>query len=103
VRPPRGLAARRVNDGAVEEAPISAECRAHWHSLNLEKCAAIRRVMEGRSPAPDVQLIVPEFGGPPSLVIEQPVFDRHDVAGMDRQARDSTGKYSRKRRKQLQV
>jgi hypothetical protein len=70
--------------------------------MNLEACAAIRRTMDEQTGQPDVKLIIPEHGGPPSVVYE-PLFDtyaeQHDPAKWDRQARSSSsGKYIRTRR-----
>ena len=81
---------------------MSAAMREHGRNLNLEACARIRDVMEGRNSLPE-EMIVPEHGGPPSVKFPVPAFDAnasHDVASMDRQARDFTGKYVRLRRRQ---
>jgi hypothetical protein len=97
MRPPRHLSDRKVDDGAIAEMPWSAESRAHRRDLNLEACAAIRRTMDEQTGRPDVKLIVPEHG-PPSAVIETEYVER-DTALMDREARDSSGKYVRTLRK----
>jgi hypothetical protein len=99
MRPPRHLADRKVDYGAIAEMPWSAESRAHRRDLNLEACAAIRRTMDEQTGQPIVKLIVPEFG-PPSAVIESDVFDTNiesDVSRWDREARGSSGKYLRTR------
>jgi hypothetical protein len=101
MRPPRPLGSRRVDDGEVEEIQWSASSKAHRRELNLEMCAAIRRTMEEQTGRPHVELIGGGMG-PPSAVIEVPVFDAntsHDIAAMDRQARGTSGKYVRTRRK----
>jgi hypothetical protein len=88
------LGSRRVHVEAADPPP-SAEMRRHQQEMNLERAAAIRAVMEGRSAAPDVPLIVPECGGPPSAIIPAPYVE-HDATKTDRpQARNSTGKFAR--------
>jgi hypothetical protein len=96
LRAPRHLADRKVDTGEVEQAPISSESRAHWHSLNLEAAARIRDALEGRNSPPDVELV--DGGqGPPSALLN-PTSVEFDPALWDKQARSASGKYSRKRR-----
>src|ERR1035437_5379824 len=93
MRPPRHLAARRVNDGSVEQAAWGSEQLASRRSLNLEACAAIRRTMDEQTGQPDVALLDGGMG-PPSAIIPAPYVE-HDATKQDQQARDTTGKYSK--------
>ena len=95
MRPPAWpLGSRRIADSEAADPPPSAEMRRHQHEINLERCAAIRRQMDEQTGQPDVQLIVPESGGPPSAIIPAPYVE-HDATKQDQQARDTTGKYSK--------
>jgi hypothetical protein len=99
MRAPRPLGSRRVDDNEVEEAPWGEASRAHRRQLNLEACARVRRSMDGETGRPDVKLIVPEHGGPPSAIILDPTTIEFDPKAWDSQARSaSTGRYLRLRR-----
>ena len=102
MRPPLHLGDRKVDDGEVEQTPLSASSRAHCRELNLERCAAIRRTMDEQTGQPVAELIVPEHGPPSAIIPTEFVPDQveYDVTNWDRQARDgATGKYLRTRRK----
>jgi hypothetical protein len=93
------LGSRRVSNDEPEEIPESAKSREHRREMNLERCAAIRRTMDEQIGRPNVKLIVPEHGGPPSAILD-PATIEFDPAKWDRQARStSTGKYVRTRGK----
>jgi hypothetical protein len=90
---------RRVEplEGPAGE-PLSVRSLEHFRELNTAAAAAIRRGLDLSNELPEVLEMVDGGTGPPSAVIPTPYVE-HDVAKMDRQARDSTGKYVRTRRK----
>jgi hypothetical protein len=104
MRPPRHLADCKVDSGEVDQVPMSAAMRRHISEMNLAACQQIRAVMEGRNASPDVELIVPECGGPPSAILD-PTTIEFDPKLWDRQsqARGASGKYLKSLRKQPQV
>jgi hypothetical protein len=102
MRHPRHLADRRVGFEEPEEIPWSAASRAHRRAMNLAACDRIRAGLGGSNSLPEILELIDGGSGPPSAVIEVPVFDANaerDAAKWDRQARDSTGKYVRSLRK----
>jgi hypothetical protein len=101
MRPPLHLGERRVSNEEPEEIAMSEASRAHFHDLNLAFCAALRRGLNGSNELPKVLELIDGGMGPPSAKIEPQVAAPAElnVAKMDRQARDSTGKYARSRRK----